>query len=133
MFLYLLNKVEQENFLELAAYAIELDTVGREQEAKILESYKYECQLIDYKIKKQDAIEDVIDFFKLATKKTKKIILLEFIGILLADGTISEEESTFLDKLSLELDVDNYEVKKTKRWVEAMNDIVKEGYLIISK
>lgn len=133
MFLYLLNKEEQENFLELAFYAIELDNVGKEQETKILESYKYECQLIDYKIKKQDSIENVIDSLKLSIKKTKKIILLEFIGILLADGSISQEEAIFLDKLSLELGIENYEVKKIKRWVEAMNDIVKEGYSIISK
>jgi len=54
-------------------------------------------------------------------------------GIFLADGEMCEDESTFLNKLADEFNIKDHELKRIIRWVEAMNDIVAEGYELISK
>ena len=54
-------------------------------------------------------------------------------GIFQADGEICNKETEFLNKLSREFNIEEYEVKRIKRWVEAMNDSVQEGYELISK
>lgn len=133
MYLYLLNKEEQKNFLELATFAMDLDGVRKDEEETIVSEFKSECELLDYIVNKQNEIDKVISTLRASTKKVKKVIILELVGIFSSDGNLTEEELNFLDKLSQEYNIKEYEIKRIIRWVEAMNDIVKEGYEIISK
>ncbi|PRM88280.1 hypothetical protein CJ671_09075 [Aliarcobacter cryaerophilus] len=133
MYLNLLNKDEQQNFLELARYSMGVNGEHKKEEEEILLGYKFECQLIEYKANRQDEIEKIIKILGASSKKVKKIILIEILGIFQADGEICNKETEFLNKLSQEFNIEEYEVKRIKRWVEAMKDIVQEGYELISK
>jgi len=131
MYLDLLNRDEQKNFLEIARYSMGLDGEHKAEEEEVLTGYKYECQLVDYTAHRQDEIEKIINNLRASTKKVKKIILVELIGIFLADGEMCDAESNFLNKLSEEFNIKEHELNRIKRWVEAMNDIVHEGYELI--
>lgn len=133
MYLELLNKEEQKDFLELARYSIKLKDEQKEEEEAVLLSYKYECQLVDYKSYRQDKIDEIISNLASSSIKVKKIILIELLGIFYADGELCEKESNFLSNLSEKFQIEKYELNRIKRWVEAMNDIVSEGYQLISK
>ena len=133
MYLNLLNKDEQQNFLELALYSMGVNGEHKKEEEEVLLGYKFECQLVEYKANRQDEIENIITILGASTKKVRKIILIEILGIFQADGEICNKETEFLNKLSREFNIEEYEVKRIKRWVEAMNDIVQEGYELISK
>ena len=133
MYLNLLNKDEQQNFLELARYSMGVNGEHKKEEEEVLLGYKFECQLVEYKANRQDEIENIITILGASTKKVRKIILIEILGIFQADGEICNKETEFLNKLSQEFNIEEYEVKRIKRWVEAMNDIVQEGYELISK
>jgi len=133
MYLNLLEKQEQKDFLELAYYAMGTKGVCNIEEMELITNYKYECHLSDYQASKQDNIKAVINSLTGATKKSKKIILIELFGILLADKVICEKEEEFLNMLSNELRIKEFEVARMKRWVEAMNDIFQEGYELISR
>ncbi len=133
MYLNLLNKDEQQNFLELARYSMGVNGEYKKEEEQVLLGYKFECQLVEYKANRQDEIEKIITKLSTSTKKVRKIILIEILGIFQADGEICNKEIEFLNKLSQEFNIEEYEVKRIKRWVDAMNDIVQEGYELISK
>ena len=133
MYLNLLNKDEQQNFLELARYSMGVNGVHKKEEEEVFLGNKFECQLVEYKANRQDEIEKIITILGASTKKVRKIILIEILGIFQADGEICNKETEFLNKLSQEFNIEEYEVKRIKRWVEAMNDIVQEGYELISK
>ena len=133
MYLELLSKSEQEDFLELAKYSMRINGQEKKEEENIFLSYKYECQLVDYKITKQDKIVTIILNFNNFIKKIKKIVLIELLGIFHADGEVCENETNFLLNLSNSFNIEVYELNRIKRWVEAMNDIVQEGYELISK
>ncbi|MEA2029619.1 MAG: TerB family tellurite resistance protein [Campylobacterota bacterium] len=133
MYLDLLEKQEQKDFLELARYSMGLNGEHKEEEEEMLLSYKYECQLVEYTAQRQEYIKKIISTLRGSTKKVKKIILVELFGILLADGEVCEEEAKFVDMLSSEFNIKEYEVARIQRWVEAMNDIVQEGYELISR
>ena len=133
MYLNLLNKDEQQNFLELARYSMGVNGEHKKEEEEVLLGYKFECQLVEYNANRQDEIDKVITILGASTKKVRKIILIEILGIFQADGEICNKETEFLNKLSREFNIEEYEVKRIKRWVEAMNDIVQEGYELISK
>lgn len=133
MYLDLLEKDEQKNFLELARYSMGLNGEHKEEEEEILLGYKHECQLIDYTAHRQNEIEKIITTLRASRKQVKKIVIIELIGIFFADGEMCGEEVKFLNKLSEEFNIKNHELNRIKRWVEAMNDIVAEGYELISK
>lgn len=133
MYLDLLNKQEQEDFLELARYSMGLDGEHKPEEEAILTSYKFECQNVDYTAYRQDQINKIIVSLKASTKKVKKIVLIELFGILLADGEVCDEEAKFVDTLAEAFRIQEYEVKRMQRWVEAMNDIFQEGFELISR
>ncbi len=133
MYLSELNIGEKKNFLELAFYAMGLNGEHKQEEQQIFNSFINECELSSYEPKKQQNIESVIKVIAKSANKNKRIVLIELFGIILADNEFCDAEEAFIEKLSLSLKFDDYQVKKIKRWVEAMNDIVQEGFQLINK
>lgn len=133
MYLSDLNIGEKKNFLELAKYSIGLNGENKPEEQIVYQSYVQECGLADYSISKQDNIDSAIKVLTKSNNKSKRIILLELYGILLADGEVCQAESEFMQKLSCDFTIDDYETKKIQRWVCAMNDLASEGYALIEK
>ena len=132
MYLGLLSKSEQKFFLEIARYSMGLNGEYKEVEEEILLAYKHECQLPDYKAYRQDDIEEIIATFNSSAKRTKKIVLIELLGIFLADGEVCVNELNFLYTLSKRFNINEDELKKIRHWVETINGVVKEGYELIA-
>lgn len=133
MYLSELSIGEKKNFLELAHYAMGLNGQFKEEEKEIYKSFVYECDLPKYSLEKQEKIDSVIKVLAKSEHKNKRIILIELFGILLSDGEICRDEASYMDKVSLSFDIQDFELKKIQRWVEAMNDLVKEGYNLLNK
>lgn len=133
MYLHLLTEEEQRDFLELAYHLMGIDGIYQDEEIAIFESYKHECSLEEYMISKQNDLENVINSLKTVSLKTKKIILIELFGILLADGEIHEHEETFMNHLASSFEITGEELEKMNKWVLAMDHIVKLGYTIINR
>lgn len=131
MYLSELNASEKYNFLELAFYAMGVNGTHKESEKEILEAFFQECNVGEYKISNQENISSVIEKISASKETTRKIIILELFGVLLADGEYCDAEKTFMEGLAESLDIDSYLLKKIKRWVQAMNDLVGEGYSMI--
>ena len=133
MYLSELNVGEKKNFLELAKYSMGLNGEHKEEELEVFTSFIHECGLSSYDLQKQDNIESVIKVLAKSETKMKRIVLMELFGVLLADGDICEAEDAFMAKLANTFNIESYEYKRYQRWVEAMNDIVSEGYNLINK
>ena len=74
MFLSMLSKKEQEYFLELANLAMQVDGIVTESEREMIENFRQEMMLLDYKI--QDIPLDKLKMnIDLSTKRNKKVFL----------------------------------------------------------
>jgi len=133
MYLHLLKEEEQKDFLELAYHLMGIDGTHQDEEITVFESYKHECSLQEYIISKQNNLESIISNFRISSVKTKKIILIELFGILLADGEVHENEKTFINHIATSFEITEEELEKINKWVLAMDHIVKLGYTIINK
>jgi len=131
MYLSMLSKQEQMDFLELAFYSMGVDGTHKAEEQEVFESYKYECQSVNYQIFKQEDIQIVINELKHSSQRVKKIILLELFGILLADNEACESEQKFIKELANEFNIQEAELANIHKWVLAMNKIVQYGYELI--
>ena len=133
MYLSELSVAERKSFLEIAYFAMGLNGSYKEQEKAIFESFTHECGMPSYQLKKQDDIDDVIKMLTRSEVKNRRIILVELFGIVLADNEFCANETEFMLRLSAAFDIEVFELKRLQRWVEAMNDLVHEGFSLIMK
>jgi hypothetical protein len=133
MYLSELSIGEKKNFLELAHFAMGLNGEFKDEEKEIYESFVYECELPSYSLNKQEKIDSAIKVLAKSEQKNRRIVLMELYGILLADSDVCDAEAEYMDKVSLAFDIQDYELKRIQRWVEAMTDLVKEGYSLLNK
>ncbi|RTR39751.1 hypothetical protein EKG38_08110 [Shewanella canadensis] len=133
MYLSELSVAERKNFLELAYFAMGLNGSYKDQEKAIFESFTHECGMPSYQLKKQDEIDYVIKLLTRSEVKNRRIVLVELFGIVLADNEFCTVETEFMLKLAAAFGIEEFELKRLQRWVEAMNDLVHEGFGLIMK
>lgn len=132
MFLSMLSKKEQEYFLELANLAMQVDGVVTESEREMIENFRQEMMLLDYKM--QDIPLDKLKMnIDLSTKRNKKVFLFEIVGMMYADSEVSEEEKQWLLDIAVAWGFRENELRKIIRWVMDFNDLLLEGYEYINK
>ncbi|TKB52749.1 hypothetical protein [Ferrimonas aestuarii] len=133
MYLNELNPEQSAMFLELAKHVMELDGKLQAEEAGVFSGFCSECALPDYQLKHQGDIGNVIQFFTNTELRIKRVVMVELFGVALADGDACEQELSFLAKLGEQFTISSHEQKRLQRWVEAMNDLVAEGYGLVLK
>lgn len=132
MFLGMLNKKEQKNFMELVSIAMNVDGKVDESEVQVMDVYRRETNLLDYELQNKKEPE-LVTAFQASTKKVKKAVILELAGVLDADEVIESSEESWILKIGTEWGFRASEVRKMVRWTKDFNDLLAEGYEIILK
>lgn len=132
MFLGMLNEKEQKNFMELASIAMNIDGKVDESERQVMDVYRRETNLLDYKLQNKKESE-LVTAFQASTKKVKKAVIIELAGVLDADEVIDSSEESWILKIGAEWGFRVSEVRKMVRWTRDFNDLLAEGYEIILK
>lgn len=132
MFLGILNEKEQKNFMELASIAMNVDGKVDESELRVMDVYRRETNLLDYKLQNKKESE-LVTAFQASTKKIKKAVIIELAGVLDADEVIDSSEESWILRLGTEWGFRAPEIRKMIRWTQDFNDLLAEGYEIILK
>ena len=132
MFLDELQFDEKQNFLELAAHAMEVNGEVKKQEKEIYHSYMHECRLPNYTFKNKD-ISKITKELATSSARSQKIILLEVIGILIADNELCEKEEDFLFNISQKFDLSKTKTRRFIRWYQDFAEIIGDGYQLIGE
>ena len=132
MFLGMLNEKEQKNFMELASIAMNVDGKVDESERQVMDVYRRETSLLDYKLQNKKESE-LVTAFQASTKKVKKAVIIELAGVLDADEVIDSSEESWSLKIGTEWGFRASEIRKMVRWTQDFNDLLAEGYEIILK
>lgn len=132
MFLNMLNEREGKNFLELATLAMQVDGEIAESEKAIIESFRMELRMPDYKVQSKP-LEDLVSAFQGSTKRVKRAVIVELAGVMDADDVVKDVERNWLLKLGSDWGFRDTEMRKMLRWVQDFNDLLQEGYDYINK
>ena len=126
MFLNDLSQVEKKAFLSLAVQAAQSnDDLAAEQEAMIKE-YCRETGFATFNIEKAEPMDAFIELFKNSAVQNRKIVLLETVGLMYADGTYDETEKAFVSKLADEIGLSAETKKKLETLIERYLDLTKD-------
>ena len=127
MYLRNLEEKEKIGFLELAYGIANSDNDFSHVEIDMLLLFREEMQISEekYQIQKM-TLEDSMDIFKESSINNKKIVVLEMLGIVLADEIIAIEEEDILNKMIVKLNLDSDFLEKSKKTVLNLKNAYKD-------
>jgi uncharacterized tellurite resistance protein B-like protein len=132
MFLSELLDKEKKVFLGLAFLAMKSDGNISPDEMRVFNTYKHECQLPEYQYKDEN-LDELLKDLKHSTKKSKRIVLMELMGIWIADNIWEDEEIEMMYHIGESLGLSESETTRLKRWAREMRDIVFDGYELLMR
>lgn len=101
MFLNLLNPKEKDDFLKLAVAAIKADGVIEDAEMQTLSAYANEMQIPVCNTDDPVDVDAVVgEFASNSTVQVKRIVLVELLALVFADGDYSAEEKGLVQQIA---------------------------------
>jgi len=120
MFLAELLPEEKKSFLELASLIAMIDGNISVYESPILETYKKEMGLEDYRIKGL-AMDDILKTFR--NERSKKIVLAEIFKLIYSDGVFHEEERKSVQLIKTHFGFNSNEYGSLKEWIVKIKEL----------
>lgn len=133
MFLHLLDKEEQKNFLELANILINCDGYLSKEELHLMDTYRYEIQMSEeeYLIQNSD-LKEILNSLFSTSVKNKKVILIELIALSFSDNDAHISEKELIDKVAEKFEIDEVVVTQIIEWVDEMDKLNKKIEVILN-
>lgn len=105
MFLSELKSKEKELFLDLCIHAANANQVFAEDEKEMIQSYCAEMQIAPPDSYEKSVEETVREVNSISDMKSKKIIVLELLGLVLVDKEYDIKEKEFIYQVSDEIGI----------------------------
>ena len=128
MFLNQLTSPEKEAFVSLAVHAANANGIADEAEYEMIEEYCKEMGIAFFNANNVIDLDKIIDVFKDAEGKHKKIVILEILGLLHADGNYDEKEKTFVSEYAKKIGLNDSDVEMQSALIDKYIELVKEMY-----
>ena len=124
----MLKDEQKDLFLQLAVVAAKANGKFDETEQEMLIKFANEMN-IEPKSESDKSFDELVDeLAKISSKKEKKIILFEAIGILNSDGEFDEKEAEYLANVAKKFDISKedleYMMSLVSYYVELFDEIV---------
>ncbi|PLR95280.1 hypothetical protein [Bacillus sp. T33-2] len=120
MFLAELQLEEKIAFLELAALIAKIDGNLSIYESPIINKYKKEMGLENYKIKGL-VIDKILGLFR--SERAKNIVLTEIFRLIFSDGVFSEAEKESVRLIKKHFGFDSNEFENLKDWIGKIKEL----------
>lgn len=100
MFLNQLSRQEKKMFLSLCVHAAKANDILSAEEKILISEYCTEMQLPPMEQYEAEPLETVADYFSMTEEHVKKIVLLEILGLVYADGEFDASEDVFVKRFA---------------------------------
>lgn len=127
MLLHLLADDLRGTFIELATYVSLIDNNFAESEQLVISQFRKEMNLpeTDYQVANLE-FDVILSRLSAIDNQYKKIIILEILAIVWADGSFNEAEKKVFKSLCNKLEISSKTIKLMKSWVKSLNSIYSE-------
>ncbi len=133
MFLKSLKEENKKGFLKLCVYAALANGEFAEEEEKMIYEYCREMNIPEAVPDVEDSMEDLLECINEGTTESeKKIITLEILGLLKADGVYDEKEKKFMEEIIHGLGIKGEVFDKVNELLDQYLVLSKELYTVVS-
>lgn len=126
MFLNELTSVEKNAFMGLSIYAAKANGILADEEKLILDAYCREMDIESFDIELVQPLNEITNIIAQADLRTKKIITLEILGLVYADGEYDENEKTFVSEYAEKIGLSKNDVLRLTEVIKKYLDVLKE-------
>ena len=126
MFLSRLNANEKNVFLSLAMHAAQANGVVEAEEYTMIQEYCKEMGVAFFDARNIRPFDEVASFFQNTDQTVKRIVILEIIGLMNADGTYDDQEREFVKTLARMIDVSEESVERMNELIDRYLNLVRE-------
>ena len=126
MFLKQLTPAEKEAFINLCVHAASANDIVEEKEFEMIEEYCKEMGISFFDVSKDIEIDRVINVFSDSETRHKRIVLLEILGLLHADGCYDNKEKYFVFDLANKIGLSEADVLLQSELIERYLSLVQE-------
>lgn len=127
MYLHLLSETNKTLFMAIAQAICSADGNFSDSERFMLDAYAKEMNLDLDEVDASDDVEAAVDrLAEMASSQEKRIIVLELVGLSLADLDFSEEERVFLQDVVDKFDISKHFVMQCETVIGHYFEIQKE-------
>ena len=126
MFLNQLSEREKKAFLELTVHVSNSNGVFEKEEKAMIQEYCKEMEIKEFNMDNIVPLEEIIGEIKKSSLHIKKIILLEILGLVYADGTYDADEKSFVLNFVKEIGLSD-------ETAEAQTVVIKEYLNVLQK
>lgn len=134
MYLRILNREEQKNFLELAYCAANYNEKFSDEQENLINEYRNEISLEkeEYKIQEKE-LKDILNSFKDCSQKKKNAIFLEIMALILSDNIYDDKEHEIISRIQDSLDIVEGKHDEAVDWVKNMQELYERAESFINE
>jgi tellurite resistance protein len=130
MFLKSLSQREKEAFLELAYYMANIDGDFAKEEREMIDFYLLEMEIEDnITLNSIRSLDEILGEFQ--SQYSKKVAMLEIIGIVYSDDILDESEDEVLREMARRFNFSNTTLEIYKNWTKSMLALTNQGHLLL--
>ena len=126
MFLNRLDLREKQTFISLAFNGANINGIVAEEELQMIEEYCKEMDIVLFDSANIKSIDEVIAIFSISDDEIKKIVLLELLGLMYADGDFDDVEKEFVIKVANGIGVSDEKVSAIQELMVKYIDVTRE-------
>lgn len=127
MFLNYLSTDSKQMFLKLCLCAAKANDIIEKEEEEMMYAYCREMNIKEEIPKEDVKLDEVLAYLGEKTSESeKKIILLEVLGLMYADGNYDQSEHLFIDNLVEKFGMDKAELEKLDGMLKSYYKVYKE-------
>lgn len=123
MFLNQLSHQEKKMFLDLSIHIAKANDFMSAEEKQLISGYCIEMQLPPIELYETESLETIFDYFSMSDFHVKKIVMLEILGLVYADGSYDSEEEKVVKQFAEKTGISD------ESYAE-IHDVIKKYYLI---
>lgn len=128
MFLTELKYEEKQLFLNLCIHAANANDFFVEEEKNMIQDYCREMKIEEPSFLEMKSLEAVIaEINRISDLRSKKIIVLELLGLMMVDKEYDEHEKIFMktlaEKIGIEKDLFNEIAEKLDKYLQVCNEL----------
>lgn len=126
----LLNRLEleeREAFMSLAVRAAEANDFVSDEEEAMIREYGRELDIVSFDVKSARSMDEIIACYIGSCEESKRIVVLEIIGLMKADGDFDAKEKEFVfsfaERIGVAKEIVEQLTELVSRYLGLMNEI----------
>lgn len=128
MFLNQLNEEGKNMFISLCVYGAEVNNDFAEKERALIQEYCKEMGIVFFDSINKKQFNEITNYFRCSETYKKRVVFLELLGLLYADGEYDEIEKKFANDFAEKIELDKKDVDSLSdlliKYISLMDEMV---------